>query len=298
MSFRIVIGLTLTIVITITIVSIWFMSPQEHFRPENTSWNGLRELQEDYNLVPLPSETLTKGLSGNNIVLSIPYREPTVQDVAELKSYVESGGVLIIADDHGFGNTILSGLGISARFHGGSLIDPLFNLGDNGFLIINDIEPSLLTTNVSSLALNYATGLKIETGTIVANSSSFSFMDLDLDGFQDEQEPTGPFPVIAHIGIGEGELILISDPSIFINAMVHTESNPDFISNIFGSAGPEARIYLHIDHLPNSFLIQSKEQLVGIRNKSSGPTSLIVITAISSLIWFYPIWRKEGVTNG
>ena len=149
MSLKTVIALSTTILLGLTILSIWFVSPQEHFRPENTHWNGLTDLQGKYQLEPLEKDSPLSRLTGNSLIISIPYREPEAQDVSELKEYLEEGGNLIIADDHGFGNLILSGLGVKDRFHGNPLIDPLFNHGEKGFLLVNDMRPSPLTKNVS-----------------------------------------------------------------------------------------------------------------------------------------------------
>jgi len=294
MSLKAVIGLATMTLFGLTILSLWFVSPQEDFRPENHNWNGLTDLQGKYQVEPLEQGLPLSQLTGNSLIISIPYLEPTTEEVAELRSYVEEGGVLIIADDHRFGNKILRGLEVDARFHGDSLVDPLFNYGYKEFLLINDIRPSPLTTNVSSLKLNYATVLEIENGIVAANSSSFSFIDSNLDSVRQEEERIGPFPVIAHFGIGDGKLILISDPSIFINGMIEQNNNPEFLFNLFRTAGPDATVYLQMDHLPKSLLIEGKELLVRIRSWTSGPTQIMAITLIIIAVLLYPIWKKGG----
>ena len=294
MSLKAIMALSTMILFALTILSIWFVSPQEHFRPENTHWNGLTDLQEKYQLEPLKKDFRLSRITGNSLIISIPYREPEAQEVSELKEYLEEGGNLIIADDHGFGNPILSGLGVKARFHGNRIVDPLFNHGEKGFLVVNDIRPSPLTVNVSSLKLNYATSLDIDDGIVAANSSSFSFIDSNLNGIKDEGEETGPFPVVAHIGVGDGKLILVSDPSILINGMMEKADNSEFLSNLFGIAGTDATIYLKMDHLPKSLLIEGKEFLARTLTSASETSRIMVITVIIVLLSLYPIWKKEG----
>ena len=56
MSLKTVMTLSTTILFGLTILSIWLVSPQEHFRPENNHWNGLTDLREKYQLEPLEKE--------------------------------------------------------------------------------------------------------------------------------------------------------------------------------------------------------------------------------------------------
>jgi hypothetical protein len=54
---------------------------------------------------------------------------------------------------------------------------------------------------------------------VIAQSSFFSYLDINQNGKHDENEPTGPFPVAVLVPYGPGELLVISDSSILINSM-------------------------------------------------------------------------------
>jgi hypothetical protein len=103
--------------------------------------------------------------------------------------------------------------------------------------LATQFEPSPLTAEVSSLALNYASSLEVEDLNVVARSSPFSYLDLNHDGDRNASEPVGPLPVAGQMVVGTGRLILLADPSIFINTMLAAEDNRRFVQSLLGSAG-------------------------------------------------------------
>ena len=119
-------------------------------------------------------------------LLLIPYVQFSAGELSELNSYVSNGGTLVVLDDYGFGNQVLSGVGLSMRFTGVPLLDPLYNYKDEWLPQIVDFAASPLTANVSSLVLNHATCLNTTSdATVLAFSSSFSFLDLKGTGTYD-----------------------------------------------------------------------------------------------------------------
>ena len=204
------------------------------------------------------------------------------------------GGILILADDYGYGNKVLEGLGVSARFKGVPLLDPLFNYRTPAFPLATDLVPSPLTAGVSSVALNYATTLEGEDLTVMARSSAFSYQDRDNDGTRTVDEPLGPFPVAGYTIVGKGRLILLADPSIFINTMFAVEDNRQFVRNLIDVAGTDPRIFIDQAHLPPSRLDWVKVTLVSMRRAVAHPGSLAALLAALSIILLSPIWRRKG----
>ena len=60
-------------------------------------------------------------------------------------------------------------------------------------------------------------------------SSSFSFLDLNENGTHEDDEPFGPLPVICRETIADGQVVLVADPSLFINSMNPIDENEIFI---------------------------------------------------------------------
>ncbi|HZA22098.1 MAG TPA: DUF4350 domain-containing protein [Dehalococcoidia bacterium] len=279
----------------IIMLTVWFFPTNIHFETQNPSWNGLKDFEEEFHATSLETlDALPQNAEGS-VLLVIPYLEPTEADVAQLRVYLERGGVLILADDYGYGNTVLEGLGVSARFSGALLLDSLFNYRTAYFPLATNLEPSPLTTEVSSLALNYASALEGEGLSVVARSSPFSYLDLNNDGERNTSEPVGPFPVVGQIMVGKGHLILLADPSIFINTMLAAEDNRQFVQNLLGSVGPDPHIFIDQVHTPSSRLEQAKAALAAVRQLAAQPAMLAAFTLVLTFTLLGPWRRRKGV---
>jgi len=287
---RFLVILTIVLVIAL-IMAVWFFPSSEDFRVENPFWNGTRGVHNSYPNLPLQSlSDLPPSPTGATLIL-IPYLNSTPAELEQLNSFVTRGGRLVLADDYGHGNHILEYLGLKARFSGQTLLDPLANHKNKYFPRITHLEPSPLTSNTSSLVLNHATCLlNVAEANTLALSSSFSFLDLNGSGVWEEGEPTGPLPVISQHNLGDGQVILVSDPSLFINSMETIEDNDSFIQNI---AATTTGLYLDQSHLPTSELHQSKNLLTEIRGFLATPSGTSGLVILALIVVLKPIWHKK-----
>ena len=288
---RFLVILTIALVIILAVV-IWFLPTNEDFRADNPFWNGTKDISSSYPASPLASlSDLPPSPPGSTLIL-IPYLDFTPAELEQLHTFVTQGGTLVLADDYGFGNQILEYLGLKARFSGQVLLDPMSNYKNKWFPRISHIIPSSVTINTESLILNHATCLTdVETGDALALSSVFSFLDLNDNQAWDEGEPTGPLPVISRHSLGSGQLILISDPSIFINSMETIESNYDFVQNI--AAITTFRLLIDQSHLPPSNLHQTKNLLAYIRGWLITPVGTLSLVILALTITLMPIWQRR-----
>lgn len=220
--------------------------------------------------------------------------------MARLRSYLEGGGVLILAGDYAYRNSVLAGLEVSARFSQAPLVAPLFNYRTAHFPLATKLAPSPLTDGVSSIALNFATALEDESLTVVASSSAFSFLDLNNDGVRDDGDQPVLLPLVGHTSVGAGNLILLADPSVFaysvfIEAMLGAEDNGQFVRNLLASAGTGSWVFFDGSHLPSSLLDETKLELGSVRRAVAepGPLAALIIIAVT-LICLVPWWRQKG----
>ena len=218
-------GLLFVSVVVYFAASVNILGSPDDFSPTNTAWNGLSSFAalehptQLQNLSALPPDgtgfvLLENGPSG-------PFSSVESRAVS---SFVASGGTLILTDDQdGIANSLLTGLGLSSRFSGGLLVDPLFNFR-NSYLVV---APTVSLSNVQSLAFNYATTLTVsDPGALVlAYSSDFSHIYPAQPGGSVASAPHGPFPVAAQIPDGKGRVYLIADDSVFINSMISRNGN-------------------------------------------------------------------------
>jgi hypothetical protein len=279
------------VLIIALILVVWFLPSNDDFRLDNPFWNGSNYMKAEYQARPLNSLADLPSSPNKETLLIIPYTSSTPTDLDRLNSFTSRGGRLIIADDYGHGNEILEYLGLEARFSGQVLLDPLVNYQNKNFPRITYVEPDPLTVNTDNLVFNHATSLlNISENCTLATSSHFSFLDYNGDGTGETQEPTGPLPVISRHQLGYGQVILISDPSIFINSMDTIGSNKDFIQNI---ADTSSVLYIDQSHLVASELHHTRDWLQQARDILSNPiwTAVLVFAAIIAAL--VPIWYKK-----
>jgi len=286
--------LSIVLVIILTVVA-WFFPSNDNFRSDNPFWNGISDIISRYPTSPLQSLDDLPPLPRGSTLILVPYLEFTPTELRELNTFVTNGGTLVLADDYGHGNQVLEHLGLKARFSGQSLLDPFFCYKNQWFPRISHIVSSPVTSNIKSLVLNHATCLtNIETSDVLALSSSFSFLDLNGNQEWDEDEPTGTLPVISSHNLGNGKIILISDPSILINSMETTGSNHTFIQNI--TAITTSELIIDQSHLPPSNLSQTKNLLAAIHAPFTTPIGTIVLVVVALTVTLTPIWyKKKGI---
>jgi hypothetical protein len=225
--FVLLIGLTFAVV---ALVGLTVVFPSiDDLWVENPFWNGLSEMYvalKPVRLGELSSLGDVAGDPGNSTVLMLGPAKPfTADEVMIVDAFLKSGGTVVLADDFGTGNTLLEGLGLRVRFSGELLQDPLFK-------DLNPVMPEVLTVSValqgagvSKLVLNYPTVLNNTEGlTVSASSSFFSYLSTAVAA-PSTTSPSGPFPVVAEAKVGKGRLVLVSDPSPFINGMLGKAGN-------------------------------------------------------------------------
>jgi hypothetical protein len=282
---------TLSIILAFSLI-IWFYPPTADFKVDNPFWNGLETFDKQENANPIDTlSNLPDPATGTTLVI-IPYTEYTETELTQIKNYVTNGGTLVLLDDYGYGNQILSSLGAGIQFSCQQLIDPLFDYHTKTLPKITDFTTNKITANVSSILFNHATTLEVTNAKTVAYSSSFSFLDGNNNQVWEENEKIGPLPVIAYQQIGQGYVIAIADPSLLINSMITLDDNQQLINNAitFQSSNPE--IYIEQSHLASTTLDQSKAALnVVYQAATSTVGTILLVTALLAVI-FYPIIRK------
>jgi len=289
--------LVLAIAASVTILAIWLYPSSQDFMSANPGWNGVQNFSHDYNVKDLNSPADLPDEPSDNLLIVIPDKPYHESDLEHIKQFVKAGGDLILMDDFGFGNEILSHFGLSVRFSGDVLLDPLFYEKNQYLPRIADFSPSLQSKGIRTITLNHATSLAgIEDRQVTASSSAYSYLDSDNDGIKNGQDPGGPFAVAAELSFGEGNVILLSDPSLLINSMGEMEGNREFIAYLF-SGKSSGTILIDAAHLEPSTLDASKSILTRIKETVGNPYLLpVLIGVIFALIIRYTL--VKGDTGG
>ena len=228
------------IAILAVLAAIYYSPPTDDFDPGNPFWNGLSQASEKLSLVEVSDLRLIQYESPANSALLIvgPSKPFTPEEVESIREFLRQGGLLIIADEFGSANELLETLGVGVRLNGSVVFDPLFKERSGRLPRVFDLAPELVENGTESLVLNYATVVEGTGFRPLARSSSFSFLDLDVDGEWDAGEPRGPFVVAAELTYLGGKIVVISDSSILINSMLRLGDNLEFTRAILGERTP------------------------------------------------------------
>jgi len=184
-----------------------------------------------YNTDTIASTPLVlRGVSdpAAHIVFAVGVSRPySASEIEAFDDFVTRGGVLVVADDFGFANTLAVKFGVT--FDKVPLLDSNFQKN-----VSLARARALLTTSKGEdltfdLLLNEPTALTVSpsllsganpSARIVATSSPDSYLDNDGNRRKDDTDTKGPFPQMVVVAHGRGTVMFIADPALFTNEML------------------------------------------------------------------------------
>ncbi|WP_048150653.1 DUF4350 domain-containing protein [Palaeococcus ferrophilus] len=178
-------------------------------------------------IFPLLSTYDSSGLGGKRGTLLVigPNLAFTDEEVGELKVFLEGGNTLILADDFGTGNALLSALGVKERFSKGEVISPIYREASGSVMTSNVLLPELQKGVEVVVTLRPSAVLNPSKPLVLFPNASL------LNG------KYGAFTLVDEVSYGSGRIILVSDPDLFTNALF--KDNEAFINNLLDYAtGP------------------------------------------------------------
>jgi len=225
MRLRTVTVLSILIAASTVILVTMVYPPIDDLHVKNPEWNGLSQM---YRLVK-PERVddfseLTTIDSGSTLFIIGPERHYTDDDAKAAEDYLSRGGKMVVMDDFGSANTLLAKLGLDASFTGKLLADPLFK--DKSHLLPRiRTEDSGGFGGAKTIELNYPTTISNTEGTnIHASSSRFSYL------------AENPGDDGTNKRFGAGEVVLVSDSSVFINGMIERADNKMLLEELVSGA--------------------------------------------------------------
>jgi len=189
----------------------------EEYSRYNTGWNGTsgfagEEIRDLRGLDP-----------GAALLILAPDRPFTAEEAGYLRAFLDGGGRVIIADEEGAANGLLADLGSTMRVRPGNLASLDRNHADPGLFLARVVGNDTLFAGVETVRVNRPAA--VEGGEPLLETSILTWEDADGDGRITGSETFGK----AVVGAREGNLTVLGDPSLFINAML--AENPEFIQN-------------------------------------------------------------------
>lgn len=210
------------------------------FGSHNPAWDGsadLRGLADDTgaNIVIAEETDTYDTVEPSETVAVITHPGEYNQDErAQLTRFVEDGGTLVVAArDPTIANPLFGALNATVRVDGAPLRDDReSDVGPELPLVTNTTDHPYVA-DANGLALNHGTGLNAGNATVLARSSEFSYLDRAGVGEPTDDQPLQSHAVISLEVIGDGEVVAVSDPSVFINVMLERDGNQNFATGLF-----------------------------------------------------------------
>ena len=249
------VGLTSILVIGVIISA---STTTSAFGIYNSAWNGASGLSHQADIAGAQSDVLlntsayTKANPDQTIAFILsPKTRYNRTDQARLRQFVKKGGTIVVADDFGsHGNEVLHATGAAARFNGQIVRDEHSYYHSPALPNATNVSNKPQTANVNSLTLNHGTVIEPHNATPLIQTSQFAYLDTNQNGQLDNNESMGSMPVVTVETVGHGHVIAVSDPSIFINAMLKQPGNEQFVQNLIGTHNKVLLDYSHAGSQP------------------------------------------------
>lgn len=250
----------------------------------NTAWDGSSTLRGVGETTGTTTQTLTETTNyptdpnpGTLSVVLAPGESYSREERERMRQFVHGGGTLLVAADfQPPANELLAAIGASARIDRRLLRDERHYYQSPAMPIASNTSEHEVLTDVDRLTLNYGSAVQLNgsDGEVLVRSSSYSYVDANRNGTVDDDETLQRYPIVTSEQVGDGRVIVVGDPSIFINAMIDQEDNRQFARNLFAS---HDHILLDISHagsIPPLAFLQLKLQSSALLTAVIGILSL------------------------
>ncbi len=269
----------------------------------NPSWDGTSGIRTTADATGVESiiaqnsttyeETTAEGTVA--VVLS-PDRQYNERAAGRVTSFVRSGGTLVVAEDYGqHGNELLAAAGTEARINGTALRDEQQAGPSPAFPHATPTANHTYTENVSMIVLNHGSTVDSGNATTLMSSSEFSYHDTNGNERLDDSEILDRRPVVTIEPVGDGHVLVVSDPGIFLNSMLERGDNEAFLRGILGE---HERVLLDMSHstgVPPLVALQLALQQSGLLTFVAGSLSVMMLVFLAkpaSLSARLRGWRK------
>jgi hypothetical protein len=209
------------------------------FGAYNPAWDGTSELRSlaDGAGVETTFVRPADGLGDPETGVAFALAPDPGTDAERLRRFAAEGGTVVVAADFGGGaNPLLASMGASARIDGRLLRDEQRYYRGPAMPRATNVTDGRLVAGVNALTLNYGTGVEPGDARPLVRTSPYAYYDGNRNGTLDADESLGRRTVATTEALGEGRVVVVGDPSLFINAMLERNGNAAFARNLLAGA--------------------------------------------------------------
>ena len=202
--------------------------------PSTTPYSPFNTGPRGYSLMLslMDAELLTSLDDFNGSVIVPLTHELSEEEMAVLSRYVYAGGTVIVLDERGYSNNLLSNyLNVSIVVVPSPIYDYVLNYGSNASqpLVMAFISDENLTCYFGGPA---SVSVRMTAAIAVANTSEFSYRDVDRNGFFNLGDRFGPFTVVIGVRVGRGKIFVVTDLDVFSNELIEIADNSGLLKHL------------------------------------------------------------------
>lgn len=211
----------------------------------NPSWEGTSELRTiadesggETTIVRSVEEYDDFGADADGTIALIIEPEGSYNETEQeqIREFVEDGGTVLIAESSGqYSNPLLETLGATTRIDGDPLRDERNYYRSPLLPVATETAEHPYTNETDSLTLNYGSALEPGEATVLVRTSDFAYLDRNQNNALDPDENLESYPVVTIEEVGEGQVITVSDSSVFTNVMMDRPGNRAFATSVLGA---------------------------------------------------------------
>lgn len=226
------------------------------FSPFNSNWEGASGLQAVAADAGVESEVILTTAayedvqpSGTVAVVVSPDQAYTDAEAATVERFVRGGGTLVVAEDYGpHSNRLLASVGAQSRVDGRLITDETVYYRSPTMPVARPDAQSGLLVGVDAFTLNHGSYVRPNGAQVLVESSELAIVRNDAGS--PVGSSVGPYPIVTLEPLGDGTVIVVSDSSALINAMLNRPGNAAFVHNVFVRHDRVLLDYSHSEHVP------------------------------------------------
>ncbi|NKE37272.1 DUF4350 domain-containing protein [Natronococcus sp. JC468] len=224
------------------------------FGPYNPAWDGSGEFRGEIQtdgdveseLVRNTDRYETAPANETTAFVVAPEDSYGAADAARIGRFVENGGTLVVLENFGAeSNELLEDVGADARANGSVLLDEQNYDRGPAMPIADGVTDHTRTAGVEQLSLNYATAVDPNGATVLVETSDYAYLADSADAEPDADTDLDSRPVATVEDVGAGEVVVVGDPSITINAMYDEPDNAAFLERQYAD---DERVLFDLSH--------------------------------------------------
>lgn len=210
------------LILLVLVLSVLFIFSLIIYIPSSTAYSPYNPYNDGIKLFidRYDAEAYYTQYTIDNVSTIVLILEDTPHNISKYINYVENGGNLLILDNEGYSNNIISETGVDVAVYNSTVLDEVYKYRERFNVKAN------VTIGDYSIVLYMPSYIEVADPhvEILAESSIYSYIDMDRGGNYTVGEPIGRWVLAVRYRYGEGYITIVSSKSLVCNEYIGLNS--------------------------------------------------------------------------